>query len=89
MWINGQEEVIWINPLSRLVEQKRIYDRKKKTHQKTNTWEAEIQGLLHPAEYSLGYFLAWFLVLPAALNSLKVLLHLNAVCLLKYALYCE
>jgi hypothetical protein len=22
--------------------------------------EAEIQGLLHPAEASLGYFLAWF-----------------------------
>jgi hypothetical protein len=30
--------------------------------------EAEVQGLLHPVQAILGYFLAWF-VSPAALNT--------------------
>jgi hypothetical protein len=35
---------------------------------KINITEAEIQGLLHPTEANLGYFLAWFqsLQLPSA-----------------------
>jgi hypothetical protein len=35
--------------------------------------EAEIQGLLHPAEANLGYFLAWFQSLSCPQHSLKVL----------------
>jgi hypothetical protein len=51
---------------------------------------AEIQGLLHPAQAKLGYFLAWFqsLQLPSA-QSESPLAPKSHVYFLKYVLNCE
>jgi hypothetical protein len=55
--------------------------------------EAEIQGLLHPAEANLGYFLARFqsLQLPSVQSESPLVLIpllLNPMCLLKYVINC-
>jgi hypothetical protein len=51
--------------------------------------EAETQGLLHPAEANLGYFLLGFSVSSRPQHSPKALLVLNVTCLLMYVLNCE
>jgi hypothetical protein len=51
--------------------------------------KTEIQGLLHPVQDNLGYFIAWFQSLLLPQRSLKVLLLLNPMCLLNYVLNCE
>jgi hypothetical protein len=43
----------------------------------------------NPFQASLGYFLAWFSLSSCPQQSLKVLLLLNPMCLLKYVLNCE
>jgi hypothetical protein len=52
--------------------------------------EAEIQGLLHPAEANFGYFLAWFQSLQLlTTQSESPLAPKSLVSFLKYVLNCE
>jgi hypothetical protein len=51
--------------------------------------EAEIQGLLHPAEANLGHILARFLSLHLPSTQPESPLTYTYMCLLKYVLKCE
>jgi hypothetical protein len=51
--------------------------------------EAELQGLLHPAEASLGYFVAWFQCLQLPSTQSESPLAPKSHVFLKYVLNCE